>query len=162
MGRGSWCRGTLNAFDRRRPGRSHGRELQVPWASSRKRGKEQTRKWCMYTRTGFGDSAAAGSRTLKSPEKPTEKMFQVWLYQPVLFTPPLSAQAGQPAWHSPSLTQGERQAEKTSCQETRHSVGPRQPHNAHPASALQNLLGAKSYQTAFRKTVPTPKKMRVS
>lgn len=33
------CRDTLNAFDRRRPGRSHGRELQVPWASSRKRGR---------------------------------------------------------------------------------------------------------------------------
>lgn len=82
----------------------------------------------MHACTGFGDSAACRITHPEVPRKPTEKMFQVWLYQPVPFTSPLSAQA---AWHSPPLTQGQRQAQKTSCQETRHSAGPRRPHNAH-------------------------------
>lgn len=34
--------------------------------------------------------------------------------------------------------------------------------SASSLSALQNLLGAKNYQFALRKTVPTPKKMTVS
>lgn len=82
MGRGSWQGwDTLDTLDRRRPGRSHGRELQVPWASSRKRGKEQTRKivYAHTHRPALGTVLPAGTRSLKSPGKPTGKILQVWV-----------------------------------------------------------------------------------